>query len=265
MAPAYSVPITSTPCSGLWLGDRTWEPNFLGAMPERRAAPRDNIHSKGEEAVFAMYGGVQNGAESAYDGTCVSGNGRAPRRGGALSPAAGLSAADTEPNPTGTGDISDAEMTELVESGGTPYVQADSPREAIKLLDQVERSPDRSSNLSTQYGPCTLKPSNMHLRDSYDYGAVGIKPKTSCSTYVTTIRHTVDFRYKSALWWRLAATKKTGPARKSMAHTSWNLAHYCKGGESTGWVGVTLGTVVYAHKTYYARAYSPKTTLNCGG
>lgn len=144
-------------------------------------------------------------------------------------------------------------------------MQADSPQEANKLLDQIERNPSSASTMSTRYGPCTLKPSNMHLRRSYDYGAVGIKPVTSCTKFVTTIRHSVDFRYKSALWWRLAATKNTGPARKSRAHTSWNLARYCKGGETTGWVGSTLGTIVYAHKTYYARAYSPKATLNCGG
>lgn len=186
--------------------------------------------------------------------------------GGALVPATGASLAAEKPSATGTGDISDAEMTRLIESGGTPYVQADSPQEAKKLLDRIERSPSSADRIAgASYGPCTLNPSRPYLRKSSGYGAVGTKPKTTCYKYVTSIRHSTDLRYKSALWWRLADTDNSGPARRSRAHVSKKVAYSCQSSEETGWAGATLGTIVYGGKTYYARAYTAKATLNCGG
>lgn len=112
-------------------------------------------------------------------------------------------------------------MTRLIESGGTPYVEADSPQEAAKLLDQIERDPSGAAASSTRYGPWTLVEVGRHQEDR-------ACPQVKGSRVV-------------------------------------DLAHYCKGGESTGWAGATLGTIVYGHKTYYARAYSPEATLSCGG
>lgn len=156
-------------------------------------------------------------------------------------------------------------MTQLIDDqeNASPYVEADSPAEAIRTLDRLEVAPAAAARAT--YGPCTLTPSYAYLRKSSGRKAVGTKPKTTCSRYVTSIRHSTDMRYRSALWWILAGTVKTGPARNSKAHLSKTVAVRCDGTESTGWVGATLGTIVYRNKTYYARVYTKKATLACGG
>lgn len=42
-----------------------------------------------------------------------------------------------------------------------------------------------------------------------------------------------------------------------------NIVKTCKGDTSTKFAGVTLRTIVYRGKTYYARSYTPVVVLPC--
>lgn len=82
---------------------------------------------------------------------------------------------------------------ELLDVGvSSPYVVADSPAEAERLLDSLQEGalnggPGASSSAAArvQYGPCTLTPSSVYLRTSSGKKkAVGFKPVTKCSVPV---------------------------------------------------------------------------------
>lgn len=95
----------------------------------------------------------------------------------------------------------------------SPYVVADSPAEAERLLDSLEEgalngSPAASSPTAArvQYGPCTLTPSSVYLRTSSGKKAVGFKPITKCSVPATKIHHSTDLRHKWGVWWRHKVT-----------------------------------------------------------
>lgn len=117
--------------------------------------------------------------------------------------------------------------------------------------------------LSVRYGPCTLYPSNVYLRKSSGYAAVGFKPATKCTVPVTSIHHDSDIRYKWYLWWRKAGATHSGGNRGAASYTQRNVEYYCTGTTKTTFSGTTLGTIVYGGRTYYARVYMPVASLNC--
>jgi len=146
-----------------------------------------------------------------------------------------------------------------------PYVQADSPEEALKLLDATnDDAPDTASPMATtpKYGPCVLYPTRIHLRTSSNRETIGFKPETKCTVSVTSIRHDSDLRYKYLAWWRKSGTW-SGSNRGERSYTQKNMEHRCSGTRSTTWSGTTLGTVVFQGKTYYSRVYPPTTSLPC--
>ncbi|MEL6051294.1 hypothetical protein [Corynebacterium rouxii] len=53
------------------------------------------------------------------------------------------------------------------------------------------------------------------------------------------------------------------PASTTNRLVQKNVTLQCNGDVSTKFAGVTLGTIVYNGKTYYARNYSKVATLNC--
>lgn len=165
-----------------------------------------------------------------------------------------------EPSPE---RISSSELAQVETDVQSPYVEASSPEEANKILDNLEVAPGAS--VAKSYGPCTLTPTSVYQRTSYNKQAVGTKPVTRCSVNVTQINHSIDMRYRSAVWWNLAGTYNTGPARFSKAHESKTVAYPCVSKESTKWTSSTLGTISWGGKYYYARVYSDIRTLNCGG
>lgn len=113
------------------------------------------------------------------------------------------------------------------------------------------------------YGPCTLKPENVHLRTSTGRSNVGFKARTSCSVRVTSIHHTSDLRHKRLLWWVKDPSKSGGNTGQKTYHQK-NLSHSCSGGKRTRWGGTTLGTIIRKGKKYYARVYPTTNALNCG-
>lgn len=50
---------------------------------------------------------------------------------------------------------------------------------------------------------------------------------------------------------------------KSQTEDLSNGERTCQGKTNTTFIGVTLGTIVYGGKTYYARAYTPSRVLAC--
>lgn len=111
-----------------------------------------------------------------------------------------------------------------------------------------------------RYGPCTLYPSPIRKR----YGNVRTKPHTKCSVRVSSIHHSTDLRYKSFIWWKLKGTK-TARNTNQFSLQQKNAEFQCVSSEESGWGSTTLGKIVYRGKTYYARVYPARVSLNCGG
>jgi hypothetical protein len=147
-------------------------------------------------------------------------------------------------------------------SASSPYILASGPADAERKLSALASRLPGVHPLDVQYGPCVLKPSNVYLRKSWGYGAVGTKPQTTCTTAVTSIHHDTELHYAWYLWWPSAGTwsgSNTGVA----AYTQRNVAYSCVGDTTTTWQGTTLGTIVYGGHTYYARVYTPQAELDC--
>lgn len=156
----------------------------------------------------------------------------------------------------------------------TQYVQADSPEEAERLLDQLEAaqegdSSDGGSEEASQptlragskikYGPCTLKSDGVYFRQSSGYQFVGFKSYTKCTKTVTSIQHTNTLRQKNLINWKLVQPTKGNSNRNygAAALSSKSINYSCPGKSKHWWSGSTLGTMVYNHETYYARSYAP--------
>lgn len=146
-----------------------------------------------------------------------------------------------------------------------PYVQADSPQEAIALLDDLE-STDATARTAAaaaaSFGPCVLYPSVIYFRTSSNLGALGFKPYTKCSSAVTSIHHESTLRYEYFGLW-LVAQNKTGGNYGVASYTQRNIEYYCVGTIPTDFGGTTLGTVVYAGHTYYSRVYTERVEKDC--
>lgn len=151
------------------------------------------------------------------------------------------------------------------------YVEANSPAEAVKKLDALDKRASAKSGATTyaaasvRFGPCTLYPTKTYLRTSSGKSKVGAKPVTKCTTAVTSIKHASDLRYKSFIWWRKAGPTFTGGNSKVASYEQRNIEYKCVSKERTGWSGTTLGTIVWKGKTYYARVYFTENSLACGG
>jgi hypothetical protein len=150
-------------------------------------------------------------------------------------------------------------------TGPSPYVQASSPAQAMDILNALQ-SPQTASPaakaaaVEVHYGPCTLKPGVIYMRNS---GGLGAKPITDCTVPVTSIRHDTDLKYHWLLWWWDAASYPSGnngQARLEQKNVQW----HCNGNDSTTWAGTTVGTIVYGGETFYARVYQGETDQPCG-
>ncbi|WP_017975676.1 hypothetical protein [Actinopolyspora halophila] len=149
------------------------------------------------------------------------------------------------------------------------YVKASSPEQAMRILDALQSpqtaSPsDKALAANVQYGPCTLKPSVIHLRTSGDRNTLGAKPVTTCEVPVTSIRHDTDLRYKWWLWWSLADSYPGPGNQNQKRYEQKNVAWRCNGADSTTWAGTTVGTMVFGGETYYARVYQTPVDKDCG-
>lgn len=151
----------------------------------------------------------------------------------------------------------------------SPYVEASSPAEAMKILNALQ-SPQTASPSAkaaageVKYGPCVLYPTVIYLRTSGGGNTLGAKPYTKCSVPVTSIHHDTQLRYQWLwFWWRKADSYSggnTGEANYTQRKVEWT----CQGKDSTTWAGSTLGTIVYKGETYYALVYQTPVTKDCG-
>lgn len=147
----------------------------------------------------------------------------------------------------------------------SPYVQAESPAEAVQKLNALEKGGATATAARVKYGPCWLYPTPTYLRTSSNKRNVGAKPHTKCTVPVTSIRQASDLRYKSFIWWKKAGKTHHGHNSGEKSYTQRNVEYRCVSREKSGWSGTTAGTIVYHGKTYYARVYFPRRPLNCGG
>lgn len=154
----------------------------------------------------------------------------------------------------GTAVPAQAQVDEGLGSVSIPYVLSDTPpaEDGTTAVRAVK-----------EYGPCTLKLDYVHLRKSGNWGTVGFKAHTKCSVPVTSITHSSDLRYKYYTAWRLALSGVQDSAVNTRTLDQTNVAFSCNGDVNTRFIGVTLGTIIYQGKTYYARSYSEPTSLPC--
>lgn len=153
----------------------------------------------------------------------------------------------------GTAASAQAQVDEQLGSVSMPYVLSDTP----------PNEDGTDVRAVKEYGPCTLKLDYVHLRKSGNWGTVGFKAHTNCSVPVTSITHSSDLRYKYYTVWKLALSGIQSSARNARTLDQKNIAFSCNGDVNTRFIGVTLGTIVYQGKTYYARNYSEQTSLPC--
>lgn len=178
-----------------------------------------------------------------------------------------------------------------------PYIQFDSAILAEEFFDQVEqglaqlpsgeitssRAAELTMELAAQaglkrYGPCELEIQNVHLRKSGSYGTIGFKPVTRCEGQVSNVIHESDLRYKWYTVWKKAPSvdghvsipsvqpeSKKEYLERGLTHkyTTLDIVQPCVGKTSTSFIGVTMGTVVTATGTYYARAFSNPVREKC--
>ncbi len=183
---------------------------------------------------------------------------------------AGTATASTEPSAPEPEPGADefAAGLEAAEGGpqSSPYVQADSPEQAVEILNALESPQTASPSAlaaasSVNFGPCTLDPHFIYQRTS---GGIGAKPATSCEVPVTSIRQDTDLKYHWGLWW-WTAKSYPGPGNKGQkSYVQRNVQWQCQGTDSTTWAGTTVGTIVYGGETFYARVYQPQTEKECG-
>jgi hypothetical protein len=170
----------------------------------------------------------------------------------------------TEAASGGSGATSIYARTEGEPLGTSPYVLANSPEEAVKKLSSLEsrKKSIQATVDSVDFGPCVLSPSNVYLRKSSNYGAVGTKPVTTCSQPVTSISHTTELVYN---WYLLKeiATTISGGNNGASSYTQKNVEYTCVGDTSTTWSATTLGTIVFGGRTYYSRVYTNENELKC--
>ncbi|AIN83099.1 hypothetical protein HMPREF2651_03660 [Corynebacterium sp. HMSC063A05] len=153
----------------------------------------------------------------------------------------------------GTAAPAQAQVDESLGSIAIPYVLSDTPLDEGTTAVRAVK----------EYGPCTLWLDYIHLRKSGNWGTIGFKPHTKCSVPVTSIKHSSDLRYKYYTAWRLALSGVRDSAYNTNRLDQNNIAFTCNGKVDTRFIGVTLGTIVYRGKTYYARSYSEVANLPC--
>lgn len=109
-----------------------------------------------------------------------------------------------------------------------------------------------------QYGPCTLKANNVHVRSSSREGMkiIGFKPVTDCEYPVESIQHESSLKFKYYLWWRNAPLMNNGEAPRGnngqSKYEQRNIEFQCTGDVVTTFIGNTKGTIVSNGRTFYA-------------
>lgn len=157
-----------------------------------------------------------------------------------------------------------SQVTADGQSHATRFVEARSTAEAMAKLDSLECGSGATQMMATpNYGPCTLNPGAIYLRASYGHNAAGNKPITTCTVPVSKITHANDIRYKWYTLWTKAGGTTMSYASNVARLEQKNVNKTCQGKTNTTFIGVTLCTIVYGGKTYYARAYTPSRVLAC--
>lgn len=155
------------------------------------------------------------------------------------------------------------------------YVRADSVKQADRILGAQGIGAFRTTTtrlgqaaVSLQHGPCELTPHDVHLRDSFKGGAEGVKPTTTCTRPVKSIKHATELHF---LWDMVAPQagptfiERSGKKRAYMTlFQSTEVAVHCDSRDETLWFGTTVGTIVYQGRTYHARVYHRPKPLSCG-
>lgn len=134
------------------------------------------------------------------------------------------------------------------------------------VYTRVEKLEDDSSAPAAQpyavtpdYGPCVLKPTEVHVRTKTGDGdarIIGFKPVTECSHPVDSIKHESKLKYQYWTVWRDAPLKSGVPTRSYNQGQSKleqkNVEFQCNGLVDTNFIGSTTGTIVDDGKTYTA-------------
>lgn len=157
-------------------------------------------------------------------------------------------------------------------TGASPYVEADSPAEASKILAALSKggtAARQAEAAGVRYGPCTLNPTVVYLRASSNYNDVGFKPYTKCSVPVTSIHQESTLYYEWSIpllpfsWWSAAGTWSGGNYGEA-SYTQRTISHTCNGTDDTWWQGEVNGTIVYQGHTYYATVDTVPKEWPCG-
>lgn len=138
------------------------------------------------------------------------------------------------------------------------YVKADSPEQARQILNHGGVGVQPYA-VNVKYGPCTLKPSQVHVRTRTGDGdarIIGFKPETFCERKVESIKHESTLKYKYYAWWRDAPLAHGVPTRIGNVGearlTQRNIEFHCNGLVDSTFIGHTVGTIVDGGETYYA-------------
>lgn len=158
-------------------------------------------------------------------------------------------------------------------TGASPYVEADSPAEASKILAALSKggtAARQAEAAGVQYGPCTLNPTRVYLRKSSGYDDVGFKPYTDCSgKRVTSIHQDSTLYYEWSIpllpfsWWSADGTWSGGNYGEA-SYTQRTISRTCNGTDDTYWLGETHGRIVYNGRTYYATVDTDPAEWPCG-
>ncbi len=112
-------------------------------------------------------------------------------------------------------------------------------------------NPQSLAAAATTYGPCTLIPQNIYLRQSFGYLGVGSKATTSCTVPVTSISLTISIQKLGFFGWE-GGQSWTSYNNNSASLTELAAGINCTNFKQTIWSAWMYTTVVYLGVTYTA-------------
>jgi len=101
------------------------------------------------------------------------------------------------------------------------------------------------------YGPCTLVPQNIYLRQSFGLG-VGSNAATQCTVPVTSISLTISIQKLGFFGWEGGQSWTTYNNNASTLNSDLSAGINCTNFKQTIWSAWMYTTVVYAGVTYTA-------------
>lgn len=156
-------------------------------------------------------------------------------------------------------------------ANGVSEVQAQQLRrlEEIAGRERVYQEVPTPGMKSPQYyisSDCKLKPERVHKRRSGNYGTVGAKPQTVCtSSTPTSIRHTSTLYIVElgGLRYKKMATV-SGGNRNTKSYQTKNLEWSCRNKNNSKFQQHTIGVIVVNGRTLQTSAQTVKSVLDCG-